>query len=82
MGFNLLTGASRDPDERARFRARRKFQMDQEHNRVIAFGEGKLEGKLEEKLEIAHNLLSNEMPLDFIVKTTGLSLEEVQAMKN
>jgi predicted transposase/invertase (TIGR01784 family) len=78
MAYDLLTGISRNADERARFRARRKFQMDQEHNRVIAFGEG----KLERTYEIAHNLLSNEMPLDFIVKTTGLSLEEIQAMKN
>jgi hypothetical protein len=72
MAYDLLTGISRNADERARFRARRKFQMDQEHNRVIAFNEG--------KCEVARNLLSNKIPLDIIVKTTGLPLEEVQAV--
>jgi hypothetical protein len=36
MAYDLLTNISRDADERARFRARRKFQMDLEHDRIIS----------------------------------------------
>ncbi|MDR1378679.1 MAG: Rpn family recombination-promoting nuclease/putative transposase [Synergistaceae bacterium] len=37
MAYDLLTSISRDADERASFRARRKFQMDLEHNQIVSF---------------------------------------------
>jgi predicted transposase/invertase (TIGR01784 family) len=50
MAYDLLTNISQDADERARFRARRKFQMDMEHNRIVSFEEGELKGRTEGEL--------------------------------
>ena len=43
--------------------------------------EGKDEGKKEKQMEIAKNLIQKGLDNDFIVETTGLSLEEVEAMR-
>jgi predicted transposase YdaD len=54
----------------------------------IALGEergialGKQEGKQEEKRETARNLLSMGLSLDQIANATGLSIEEIEALKN
>ncbi len=37
-------------------------------------------GKLEEKIEIAKNLLLANMDIEFISKTTGLSVEEIEEL--
>jgi predicted transposase/invertase (TIGR01784 family) len=44
--------------------------------------EGIIEGELKGKLEVARNLLSNRVPLDVVLKSTGLSRDEIQTMKN
>jgi predicted transposase/invertase (TIGR01784 family) len=96
MAYGLLTGISQNEDERARFRARRKFQMDVEHNRIVSFEEGKREGieagievgkreGMEEgievgKREVARKLLSSKVSLDLIAQSTGLSQDEIQAL--
>jgi predicted transposase/invertase (TIGR01784 family) len=82
VAYGLLTGISQDEDERARFRARRKFQMDMEHNRIVSFEEGKEEGKKESKHEVARNLLLYGVSLDIIAKSTGLSPDEIQTLVN
>jgi predicted transposase/invertase (TIGR01784 family) len=86
VAYELLTNISQDADERARFRARRKFQMDLEHNQLVSFDngkrEGKLEGKREREFEIARSLLASGVPLNIIVQSTGLSLDKVQSLKN
>jgi predicted transposase/invertase (TIGR01784 family) len=43
-----------------------------------AHDEGKAEGKIEEKLEIAKELKKDNMPIELIVKYTGLSIEEIE----
>jgi hypothetical protein len=40
-----------DPDERARLRARRKFQMDLQHNQIVSYENGLRIGRLEGLLE-------------------------------
>jgi predicted transposase/invertase (TIGR01784 family) len=42
-----------------------------------AFDEGKIEGKFEERQEIAKALKENGVPLNIIIKTTGLTEEEI-----
>jgi predicted transposase/invertase (TIGR01784 family) len=101
MAYDLLTSISQNEDERARFRARRKFQMDMEHTRIVTFEEGKKEGRTEGwvegkkegrtegwndgrtdgKLELARDLLASGVSLEIIVKKTGFSPEEIQALK-
>ena len=42
---------------------------------------GKKEGKKEEKIEIAKNLLNENIDINIISKTTGLSLDEINNLK-
>jgi predicted transposase/invertase (TIGR01784 family) len=48
MAYDLLTKISRNADERARFRARRKFEMDLQHDKIVASEQGEIKGRLEE----------------------------------
>ena len=41
---------------------------------------GKAEGKAEGKIEIAKNLLHSGVDIDVIIKSTGLSNEEIQKL--
>ena len=43
--------------------------------------EGKAEGKAEEKISIAKNLVATGAEVDFIMKVTGLSAEDVEGLK-
>jgi predicted transposase/invertase (TIGR01784 family) len=82
MAYDLLTSISQDADERARFRARRKFQMDLQHNQIVSFEDGKRDGILEGKLEDARNLLAMGISLDVVVQCTGLSADQIQTPGN
>ena len=42
--------------------------------------EGKVEGKIEEKLEIAKALKTNQVSIDIIIKTTGLTKAEINKL--
>ena len=76
VAYDLLTNISQDADERARFRARRKFQMDLEHSRIVSFEEGKREGKF----EIARSMLDRKMPISDIADITGLSEKDLLSL--
>jgi predicted transposase/invertase (TIGR01784 family) len=94
MAYDLLTGISQDADERARYRARRKFQMDLQHNLIVATEEsriegqregrieGQREGKIEGQLTMARNLLAQGIAPEIIAKSAGLPLEKIQALRN
>jgi predicted transposase/invertase (TIGR01784 family) len=77
MAYEVLTSISRDEDERARFRARRKFQMDMAHDKIVSHREGKLEGKLED----AKNMLAIGLSADQIVQVTGLAPEQIKGLR-
>jgi predicted transposase/invertase (TIGR01784 family) len=97
MANTILNNISTNEDERAQFRARRKFQMDLAHEKAYfkriseenllkgrAEGEaiGKAEGKAERTIEVARNLLQFGLSLDQIAKATGLACEEIESLKN
>ena len=42
---------------------------------------GREEGREEEKIKIARNLLESGLPFDLVIKTTGLSEEEVKNLE-
>ena len=44
--------------------------------------EGELKGKQQEKSEIAKKLLNKEIDISIISETTGLSIEEINKLKN
>ncbi len=63
--------------ERELFETRRQAMLDEAS--ALAFAEEK--GAKKEKLEIAKNLIQKGLDNGFIVETTGLSLEEVEATR-
>ena len=77
-------------DERARAlaEAREKARMDLDswlgdaryEGRQEGLQEGRQEGLQEGKLEVARNALREKLPLETVVKLTGLSLEEVKKL--
>ncbi|MCL2147523.1 MAG: hypothetical protein FWH52_06920 [Synergistaceae bacterium] len=73
MARELLQTISRDENERARFRARRKFQMDMEHSILVA--------QDEVKMKVAKNLLKRNRPIDEIIEDTGLTREEIDNLR-
>ena len=73
MARELLQTISRDENERARFRARRKFQMDMEHSLIAARDEG--------IISVAKNLLKRNRPIDEISEDTGLTREEIEDLR-
>jgi predicted transposase/invertase (TIGR01784 family) len=78
MANDILTNISQDEAERARAISRQKFLWDLEHNMNAARAEGKAEGKAETALL----LFELGLPLDIISKSTGLSAEELERLRN
>ena len=74
MATELLKSISKDEIERAHFRSRRMFRMDADHDRLVA--------QDEKAMEIARNLLKMGMPVEQIVAATGLTSEEVDALRD
>ena len=66
----ILQTISTNEDERARFRARRKFRMDMEHNIIAA--------QDERAMIIAWNLMKMGLPIEQIVTATELTYEEIE----
>jgi predicted transposase/invertase (TIGR01784 family) len=78
MANDILTNISQDESERARAISRQKFLWDLEHNMNASREEGKAEG-----LELAaQRLLELGLPLDIISKSTGLSAEDLERLRN
>jgi hypothetical protein len=71
--LEMLRKICADPNEMARFRSRRIYQMDMKHNLLVASDE--------RALSIAKNLLLAGDPIDKIVSVTGLTREEVEGMR-
>ena len=80
-----LMSISKDERERAIFRSRRMYQTDQESNRATVEErgrvEGRVEGRAERDIEIARNLLAMSLPLDQIMKATGLTRDEIEGLR-
>lgn len=49
---------------------------------MIRLIEGKKEGKIEGKIEIARNAIAENIPMDIIIRLTGLAVEELGKLKN
>jgi len=76
MAVELLQTISKDENERARFRSRRMFQMDMDHNLIAA----RDEGRDEEKLAIARSLLADGDAIEKIIRVTGLTRKVVEGL--
>ena len=73
VAVDLLQSISKDEDERARFRARRKFQMDMEHSLIVAQDEA--------MIRVAKNMLVDAEPIEKIMRYTGLTRDEVDKIQ-
>jgi predicted transposase/invertase (TIGR01784 family) len=70
-------------DERTRmlYESRQKMEWDIASRERAAKAEGRAEGKAEGKAEIARSMLADAMSLDLISKLTGLTIEEIKALR-
>ncbi|WP_186644649.1 Rpn family recombination-promoting nuclease/putative transposase [Fluviispira vulneris] len=86
QAYETLEYISQDPAERARYEARRKYQLDYNTGMLTAREEGKEEGK-EEGIEIEKRanikqMLKLNLPIEQIAEISRLSVEEVCALKS
>ncbi len=58
-----------------------KYHRDLKNSLDTAREEGKAAGRKKEKIEIAEKLLPNNIPIEIIVKTTGLTKAEIKRLK-
>jgi predicted transposase/invertase (TIGR01784 family) len=70
-----------DEEERDIYSVRLQAQMDFESKIDSAYEKGTKEGIEKEKKEIAKNLLINNVPIGTIIKTTGLTKNEIENLK-
>ena len=89
----ILSNISKDEHERARFRARRKFQQDMEHNKAVAkqrmvaakaqgIAIGEARGKTEERARLLKSFISNGFPLEAVIKSMNLTDDEIKQLLN
>ncbi len=85
MAGDLLMSVSQSEKERAIFRSRRMFQSDNDSNIATAEARGRQagrqEGRREEKFDVARNLLGFSVPIDTIIKSTGLTREDIESLR-
>ncbi len=53
-----------------------------EEGEITGHKKGKTEGKIEGKIEVAKNLLKNNVSIEIIIKSTGLTKKEIEALKD
>lgn len=82
MAGNLLMSISQDERERAVFRSRRMYQTDLESNLATAEDRGKRIGERigerNGRIVSAKNMLAEGLPLDIVLKCTGLTYDEIK----
>ena len=74
--WGVIKHLSADESTRMIAESREKARMDMEAYRET----GRREGLREGKQEIARNLLLEKLPVELVVKSTGLSIEEVKLL--
>jgi predicted transposase/invertase (TIGR01784 family) len=72
MASELLQTISKDENERARFRARRKYQMDLDHSLLVARDEA--------IVSVAIKMLKLGLPIEQIIEVTGLTRGDLEKL--
>lgn len=80
--INVLSVMNFTEEERDAYEDHLKWLRIETNSLKKMRAEGKAEGKLEEKIEIAKNMLSQNLDLDIISTSTGLTNEEIIKLKN
>lgn len=80
--FDFMDNSGFKKDEPLLYQAELKRIRDLHNSFVTAFEEGREEGKKKRmKIEIAKNLLKNNITIDIIISSTGLTKEEIEMLK-
>ncbi|GHV52354.1 hypothetical protein FACS1894216_08320 [Synergistales bacterium] len=74
LASELLLNISQDENERAHFRSRRMLQMDHEHDMIARYNKG--------QSDMARNLLKAGVSPDIIASSSGLSINEILALRD
>ena len=82
MASELLMSISKDENERAIFRARKKARMDRASDLATAQEIGERRGAQNKSIEIARRMLHAGETVEKTVLYSGLTAEEVEALKN
>lgn len=77
-----LKRLSQDEEAQLLFEAREKAIRDENSRTRFAINKGKQEGAKETATEIATKLLSKNLTIEEIVEITGLTVEEIQNLRN
>jgi predicted transposase/invertase (TIGR01784 family) len=85
----MLNSMSKDEMERAQYHSRLMFEMDMAHNYAVAREDGLKTGhegglkagRKEEALHVARNALAEHLSVETIARLTGLSRDEVEALR-
>ena len=82
MAGQVLLHISKDERERARLTSEYKYAVDLQSKEVDAKREGVLEGAKNKVMEIVRNAFLMNMPTEDIVKLTGLTVDEVDYLRD
>ena len=82
MAGQVLLHISKDERERARLTSEYKYAVDQQSKEVDAKRKGVLEGAKNKAMEIVRNALLMNMPTEDIVRLTGLTVAEVDHLRD
>jgi predicted transposase/invertase (TIGR01784 family) len=77
MASEALITISKDERERARLMSEYKYEVDTQSKVVQAKREGRQEGRKEGIWEVAQKLTKVGIPIEQIVRATGLSAEDI-----
>lgn len=78
----VLEQISQDEREREKARLRDKYVREMNSSRNEGYAEGKADGEASEKIKIAKNLLKQKVDIEIIIKSTGLTEEEIKKINN
>ncbi len=81
MAGDLLMSVSQSEKERAIFRSRRMFQSDNDSNIATAEARGRLAGEAAKAFDMARIMIAEKEPIERITKYTGLTREDIEAIR-
>ncbi len=81
QAYRKLEQHNWSPEEKEAYIASKIDDDMEKSNLKHAEDKGREEGREEEKIKIARNLLESGLPFDLVIKTTGLSEEEVKNLE-
>ena len=80
MTENAYRKVTEDELEYERRESRFRYQLQRNTELYVARNEGRVEGAAQKQREIAKNLKQSGIPIEVIVKNTGLTTEEVEKL--